>query len=160
MKLIIVLFSALSVAACSPTFNSDPAPTPSPSADFQDLIQGPNLEGEWQSACSYVSSEDAYHLKSLSIKGKDVVRVDSIFTESSCRIFLKKLEDKGKFRWVKTTTYGGYQVEYRFSLGLGSYSIGKEELLVEGNQLYLSDFHVGFGSIDKSVALVKVAGAR
>ncbi len=144
------------LAACSAEIKGGSEVTPPVEDKFSHKIQGPDLRGTWASACVLDKVENLYLRKTIAFSGNQVLRTANLHIDRDCTILSKKKEAIGIYRWVKVTTYGGYQLEYKFDLGGGVTTSPKEELLVEGKNLYLSDFHNEFGTISREVPLVRL----
>lgn len=145
------------LAGCSASIDGDASGRQTKPGGFEDLAQGPDISGYWKSECVLDKYNDAYRQRSLKVDLRQVVRTDNVYNDKDCTVLQKKTEYKGAFRWLKQTTYGGYQLEYKFDLGGGWTTSLKEEILVEENSLHLSNFLLGYDSIDKTMPLVKMA---
>jgi hypothetical protein len=163
MKSLSVLLTSaalvMSLAACSvkKDVSEDLPDIPQNKTEtFDHLVQGPNLDGTWSSDCVYDSSDRNYNLKQIRFEGQKVTRLHGTYQDRACQTEIKVYEANGKFRYKAATSYGGFEVDYRFDLGGGATQITKEELLLEGENLYLSDFTVGFGVISKDMPLKKI----
>jgi hypothetical protein len=151
--LIIILLAMGGLSACSVETDGSGgggATPEAPKVAFPHQVQGPVVEGTWTSACIYDSLESAYKIKRAEFKGQNIVRTTNLYADSTCTQLSKKDEVFGLFRWAKETGYGGFQVDYKLDLGGGRTSNSKEEILIENELMYLSDFRVGFGRIDKT----------
>lgn len=126
---------------------------------FEDKVTGPDVEGTWASLCTYDEGsqyndkDSQYRVRKIVFDKNKVVRIDNTYFDKECRKIKTTSELKGVYRWGNVTSYGGYLVDYRFDLGNGITSITAEEVLIEKGVMYLSDFYIGFGSIDKSLPL-------
>lgn len=148
--LIFILMVVGGLAACSAKVEGDAA-SPAPIKEaFENKIKGPDVEGVWTSTCLYDSFEGAYKVMRAEFKGATLQRSSNLYSDNGCKQISKKVEVKGIFRWAQTTTYGGFQVDYKLDLGNGWTSNTKEEVFVDKDVMYLSEYRVGFGFIDKS----------
>jgi hypothetical protein len=152
--------SALSIAGCSVKASGgdgDPGAQPGGLAaePFGHKIEGPVVEGLWASECLFDSYKTKYKLQSIQFTGQSIKRDASLYNDAKCTEVFKKVESVGNFRWVSQTSYGGFLMDYRLDAGNGGTVITGEELLIEGDTMYLSDYHMGFGSIDKNYPMRK-----
>ena len=156
-KIFTALLATLMFAACSPKKDdvsvTYPGPTP-----LQSKIQGPTVTGKWESHCVYNYNEDVYRKKTAEFTDNNVVRTDMHYSDKDCLHELAKSGSKyhGTYAWDSKTTYGGYLIMYRFDLGNGWSQDINEELLIENDFLYLSDFSTGFGIISHDLPLSKI----
>lgn len=149
-KQLVLLVSFLGLAACSAKVEGIPDAPPAPKQK-----PGPNVQGKWSTGCVYDANFAEYRLRELTFKGSSVVRKDNLYTDSTCVTLAKQEEAHGKFSWGDKTSYGGYQIDYRFDLGNGWWQMTHEELLLENDVMYISDFYSGWGSISKDFPMVK-----
>ncbi len=150
----LVCASLLTLVACTAKIEGgESAP---PADPFAHKIQGPDLTGAWSSGCVLDSVRNLYVQKTIVFQGKNVARTRNHFQDSQCAQMIEKDESAGVYRWLKTTEYGGFQVEYKFDMGNGWSIYQKEEILTENGNLYLSDYLIDWGSISKDVPLTKV----
>lgn len=147
-----VLLSACSAKIEGGSGDAQPAATEEP---FTHKIKGPDVEGQWSSDC-VKEREDQYRQRKASFKENNILRSDIIYYDSSCTAIKQKYVTVGTYRWANVTNYGGYVVDYRFDLGNGVTQITGEEILIQGNLMYLSGFSVGYGNIDKTLPMAKI----
>ena len=148
------ILSNFCLGACSAKVSgaSDSVP-PLHSESFDNKIAGPSVEGLWSSAC--LPDYDQFRQIKVTFQGQNISRISNEYSDSACTQIKHKSELKGLFRWTEKTAYGGFALDYRFDLGGGVTQITGEEILIENATLYLSDFKIGFASIDKTFPLVK-----
>jgi hypothetical protein len=161
-RLIILLLAMGGLAACSAEVDGGSGgntPAQKPVA-FPHQVDGPIVEGTWTSACIFDSYESAYKIKRAEFKGQNIVRTANLYSDSSCAQLSKKDEVLGLFRWAKETGYGGFQVDYKLDLGGGWTSNTGEEILIENGSMYLSDFRIGFGRMDKTFPMKSSTAAN
>jgi hypothetical protein len=157
----VLVMGLVGLAACSAKVSGgggDVVPQSSPEV-FQHKIAGPDVEGTWASACLFDSYKTKYKQMSIQFIGQSIKRSASLFDDEQCAQVFKKIEDVGTFRWVSPTSYGGFLMDYRLEAGNGVIGITGEELLLEGDVMYLSDFRMGFGSIDRTYPMKKGGAA-
>jgi hypothetical protein len=151
MKRILILTNAaLILSACSAKIDGGSNSLPTVQAPFAHKITGPDVEGAWTSECRIDSISNKYKVFSAEFSAQNVKRSANLFSDNKCTQIYERNEDTGLFRWVDKTNYSGFQVDYKFDLGNGVTANTKEEILVEKDLMYLSDFRIGFGIIDKS----------
>ena len=142
--------TAMCTTACSVGAGDGGNPLPAvPHESFDNKVAGPALEGSWSSACKADFGTQFRQLK-INFTGQKVIRSDNAYNDPNCLQLAYKSEQRGVYRYAANTPYNGFAVDYQFNIGNGVTQITGEELLLENNQLYLSQFKNGFGSIDKS----------
>lgn len=147
-----------SLVGCSASIDGGGGSPGTPSgadANFPHKVTGPDVEGIWTSSCLYDSFQSAYKIMRAEFKGSTVTRSSNTYSDAACTKSVKINESKGIFRWSEATAYGGYKIDYKFDLGNGWTSNTYEEVLLENGNLYLSEFRIGFGTIDKNFPMKK-----
>lgn len=152
-----ILGLGLSLAACSPKITADgDAPTinAKPTA-FAHQVQGPNLDGEWQSGCRADSWSENYVSFNIKIKNQDVTRAVSNFSDANCTQALKVDTAVGLFRYVKKYATDVYEVEYQIAFNGGHYYNGENVQLRDVNTLLISNRVTG-EQVQPDIELLRV----
>jgi hypothetical protein len=110
--------------------------------DEKPTIQGPEVEGHWQSDCHEAYAR-TYRRWSLSFRGGKVQRVERKYTDAKCLRPSEEVSYSGRFRFIDSYKDGGYNIEYAFDLGNGFTSYPQEKIVVRESNLYLSNYRIG-----------------
>lgn len=148
----ILITSALSLMlfGCSASVSTDGGATaPStPVKEFMDeraTIQGPDINGTWESDCNYDRGSANYRIFQMTMKDGTVTRTMETFKDSSCKEFIQKKTNTGKFRFIEKLRNEIYAVEYAFDLGQGARAFPQENIRKDEDMILIGNFHVGEG---------------
>ncbi len=152
-----VIGLGLALAACSAKVSSpqDIPNIPTKPAAFEHKVQGPNLDGEWQSLCVADKWSSNYVSFNLKIKNQDTSRVITSFSDEKCTQQLKVDTQLGLFRYVKKYSTEIYEVEYQIAFNGGHFYIGENIELKNDNTLMISDRYTG-ESVQPDIQLSRV----
>jgi hypothetical protein len=143
-KLSLISFAVCAIAlfnGCSVDVkgNSKPA-TPLKPAN---KVQGPEITGEWISACLTKTGGRSRMLKVVVGVSQEVTRHERVFADGLCRDLEKDTTWKGSFTFSEKRANDIYTLEYRIDRGQGLTQISYENIRRQGNFLYLSEFAIG-----------------
>lgn len=141
-----VLMALVSLCACSiKTSGEAGAPSPLPNDGFFDskaTVQGPTVEGQWQSAC-HTPYDTGSRIFKIKFEGGTVVRDELIYSDDECKQLSKENVFKGRFRFIDIFGDGSFGIEYAFDLGNGAHTYPQEKILLQNSALYIGNFSTG-----------------
>lgn len=145
-KLLALCALSLLVAACKAKVSAkdeggaDPAPKP-----FNHVVAGPVIDGTWKSGCERDFWDNGYVIFEMLVRGQDVRRVETKYSDARCAQSTGNVVRDGYFRYLKNHGTDIFEVEYKFKMTNGFYFTG-DNIRRIGNVLYISDRRVGPGS--------------
>ena len=117
-----------------------------PVQTFDNLVQGPNLSGEWQSPCVEDSWSDEYITYNLVFNGQTIQKTETKFSDAQCSTQTKSVVRTGVFRYKEQHVGDIFELEYRFDMPNGYYESG-DNIIRSGQRLWISDRRIGSGSM-------------
>lgn len=117
-----------------------------PVQTFDHLVQGPSLNGVWQSPCVDDFWSDEYITYNLVFNGQSVQKTETKFTDSQCTAQTTSVVRQGVFRFKEQHVGDIFQLEYRFDMPNGYYESG-DNIIRSGQRLWISDRRIGSGSM-------------
>jgi hypothetical protein len=116
-----------------------------PHSNFQNLVDGPSLDGTWKSAC-VVSDRNYgdYEIITLTVSGQNVSRESADYLDPTCTKSDTSDTETGLVRYDTSSPGGNYGLEYQFNLkgmpsGVTGTYVAYENIRLDGEVLYVSD---------------------
>ncbi len=160
MKILALGLLALSLISCSANV-SGPGDIPAVATKqtaFEHKLQGPNLDGEWQSSCVADKWSVNYVSFNIKIVGQDIARVITSFSDRSCAHQIKVDKQLGLFRYVKKHNSEIYEIEYQLKFDGGHYYTGENIQIKDLNHVLISDRIIG-DQVRPDISLQRVGSA-
>ncbi len=113
-----------------------------------DAVSGPSLDGDWTSSCVqetiFLNGRfvDGSAIIKMKIKGREVSRLTTEYSDRSCYTVASEKEKKGSFRYIEAKANGVYRVEYQFALGNGVTELPEEDIQLKDGVLAISNFNI------------------
>lgn len=117
-----------------------------PVQTFDHLVQGPNLNGVWQSPCVKDFWSNEYITYKLVFNGQTVQKTEIQFSDAQCTAQTKSVVRNGVFRFKEQHVGDIYELEYRFDMPNGYYESG-DNIIRSGQRMWISDRRIGSGSM-------------
>jgi len=147
MKWMMIGLLTVGLAACKAKVTADKGGGEAPPAKpFNHDVPGPVLDGTWKSGCERDYWDTGYVIFEMIIRGQDVRRVESKYSDARCLSNTSNLVREGLFRYKHNHGADIFEVEYKFKMNNGFYFTG-DNLRRTGSTLNISDRRVGPGSL-------------
>lgn len=146
LTILVILSGAM--VACSAKVSDVISDTP-PRAnegfyDSKPTIQGPKVQGHWQSACNRKPGSSTYRKFDIVFSKGTVERLEKVYADIACATpGTAIIKSQGRFRFIEKYTNGSYNIEYAFDEGSGITSYPQEKLAIDGDRLFISNYAVG-----------------
>jgi hypothetical protein len=146
-KVLFTLAAVVALSACNIKLKGKDEPKGPPP---EEKVEGPNIEGQWLSACESNFREGGYRVLDVTYGPATASRKSHLYHDIQCQQLSKTEVKEGTYKYTAANKDGSYTVEYRIPIGNGWFSLPKENILLENNTLFISDFVIGDG-INKSL---------
>lgn len=147
-----LLSATLGLSACSvKTSGGGDVPnivTPD-NAPFENLVEGPKLEGKFESGCDKLSDGRSLRL-SYEFKGKNVTRSEDVFKDATCSQIADYRVQGGSYRFTAKFEDDIYEIEYRLP-GPDGFKDHRENLRLKGDVLEVTYQISGQGRVPDHV---------
>ena len=157
-KLLLCFVLMAGVAGCKASVDGgsgNPSPVVNP---LEDKVAGPNIEGSWQSSCRENYGANQYEITSMTIVGQSVERKVAAYTDTGCSISTTVKNWKGAFHYVAKYGADVFEVEYLINLGNGATQFTGENIKLDQNKLWISEYYIG-ESVTPTLPLTKITTA-
>ncbi len=145
-KLGIVALGAVSLVACKASVSTDGDGGGTPVQPFSHEVDGPNLDGVWQSECVADGWDNGYVIFNIVIKGQNIARGETKYQDPQCTAQTTTLVRNGLLRYKAKHAGDVYELEYKFEMPNGWYYLG-DNISRSGSRMWISDRRVGSGSL-------------
>ena len=143
----------IALGACKAKISTT-ADNPAPVDTFTNQVQGPNIEGDWQSGCVQDTWGDGFVVFNVSVQGRNILRTETKFQDNKCVVQVSQLTRMGMYRYLEALKNDIFVVEYKIQMKGGFYYL-KENLKLVNDHLWMADRYSGEG-VDPDIELVRV----
>ena len=148
VQLSLVAIALVSMVACKASVSSNGGGGAVVPVDtFDNKVSGPVLNGLWQSQCVTNKWGEGYVTFAIAIKDQNIVRGVNNYSDPACTTQTGQTMQNGVFRFLAQYGADIYEVEYKFETPNGFAIVPGDNIMRQGDKLWISDHYIGDGMV-------------